>query len=128
MSTNNSSSIDPEFQYIVNCFDALNEKRYRYAIRILDEGLNKHLNNPEQLNVTALLKHVSALINYLEFRLEEDFKIGLDEQTVKESLKLETRCSFCGERQSETKPIVGGPGIYICADCIRSCSDILAKR
>ena len=65
MSTNNSSSIDPEFQYIVNCFDALNEKRYRYAIRILDEGLNKHLNNPEQLNVTALLKHVSALINYL---------------------------------------------------------------
>ncbi len=35
------------------------------------------------------------------------------------------RCSFCGKAQENVKRIVAGPGVYICDECIKVCSDIL---
>lgn len=101
----------------MQCFDALNKSQYSDAIRLLDDGLNQHLISPEQVDVTALIKHVRALINYLEFRLEEDFEI--DEHVRREDAKREPRCTFCGARQSEAKRIIAGPGVFICDKCIK---------
>ncbi len=37
------------------------------------------------------------------------------------------KCSFCGKPQSQVNRLVAGPGVYICDDCIRICTDILEE-
>ena len=35
------------------------------------------------------------------------------------------RCSFCGKSQEAVERIIAGPGVFICNECIRVCSDII---
>ena len=35
------------------------------------------------------------------------------------------RCSFCGKKQEEVTRIIAGPGVYICDECTRVCSNII---
>ena len=35
------------------------------------------------------------------------------------------RCSFCGRRAEDTERLVSGPGVYICATCIRQATDLV---
>ncbi len=34
------------------------------------------------------------------------------------------RCSFCGKRENQAR-LIAGPGVYICSDCVKACSDLL---
>ena len=36
------------------------------------------------------------------------------------------RCSFCGKRESQVR-LIAGPGVYICSDCVKACSDLLRE-
>jgi len=38
------------------------------------------------------------------------------------------KCSFCGKTQDEVYKIVAGPGVCICDECIKVCSDIILDR
>ena len=33
-------------------------------------------------------------------------------------------CSFCGKREHEAR-LIAGPGVYICSDCVRTCTELL---
>ena len=35
-------------------------------------------------------------------------------------------CSFCGKSQHKVKALIGGPGCFICDECVRLCGGILA--
>ena len=35
------------------------------------------------------------------------------------------RCSFCGKTQEEVERIIAGPGVYICDECIKICTNII---
>ena len=35
------------------------------------------------------------------------------------------RCSFCGKSQDEVDRIIAGPGVYICSECVKVCSNIV---
>ena len=35
------------------------------------------------------------------------------------------RCSFCGRRENQAPRLIAGPGVYICADCVDACKDLL---
>jgi len=37
------------------------------------------------------------------------------------------RCSFCGKPPASGLRLVAGPGVWICAECIRLCNEILAE-
>ncbi|MER7178030.1 ClpX C4-type zinc finger protein [Streptomyces hyaluromycini] len=41
--------------------------------------------------------------------------------------KQSDRCSFCGRPRSETRPLVAGPDVWICADCVTLCGEILTR-
>ena len=41
-----------------------------------------------------------------------------DEQSV--------RCSFCGKREGQGQ-LIAGPGVYICSDCVKTCSELLSE-
>ena len=41
-----------------------------------------------------------------------------DEQSI--------RCSFCGKREGQAQ-LIAGPGVYICSDCVRACSELLSE-
>lgn len=34
-------------------------------------------------------------------------------------------CTFCGKSQAEVERLVAGPGVYICNECVKLCSDIM---
>jgi hypothetical protein len=36
------------------------------------------------------------------------------------------RCSFCNKEQTEVGKLIAGPAVFICDECVRVCSDILA--
>ena len=35
------------------------------------------------------------------------------------------RCSFCGKSQDGVERIIAGPGVYICNECVKVCSNII---
>ncbi len=37
------------------------------------------------------------------------------------------RCSFCGKREPQTR-LIAGPGVYICSDCVQTCSELLREE
>src|SRR4026208_1610861 len=37
-------------------------------------------------------------------------------------------CSFCGKSQDEVRKLIAGPTVYICAECIDLCNDIIAEE
>jgi ATP-dependent Clp protease ATP-binding subunit ClpX len=37
----------------------------------------------------------------------------------------ESRCSFCGKKESETRKLISGPEANICEECIEACWDLL---
>jgi hypothetical protein len=37
-------------------------------------------------------------------------------------------CSFCGKPNTEVTALVGGPGVYICNDCVGLCNTILETK
>src|SRR2546428_5897245 len=123
MKNDHFQPISPDFAYIERSLTALNSSRYADAIRLLDDGLNQHLAQADNLDVHELIKHVSAFINYLEFRLEEDFGINEEGSANPEPSRVENRCSFCGDMQSQVKRLIAGPAVFICDSCIKTCSD-----
>ncbi|MGZ3662979.1 MAG: ClpX C4-type zinc finger protein [Ktedonobacterales bacterium] len=37
-------------------------------------------------------------------------------------------CSFCGKGREQTRRLIAGPnGVYICAECVTLCNEILAE-
>ena len=45
--------------------------------------------------------------------------------TEKNEQNGELHCSFCGKPQSEVRRLVAGPGVYICDECIKMCSELI---
>ncbi len=37
-------------------------------------------------------------------------------------------CSFCGKNQHEVRKLIAGPTVFICAECIDLCADIIAEE
>ena len=35
------------------------------------------------------------------------------------------KCSFCGKSQKDVERIIAGPGVYICDECIKVCTNII---
>ena len=128
MKNDHFQPIGPDFAYIEPSLTALNKSQYADAIRLLDDGLKQHLDEAAgNLDVHELIRHVSAFINYLEFRLEEDFGINQEGNAKPELSNVECRCSFCGDKQSEVKRLIAGPGVFICKECIKICSDAFTE-
>lgn len=39
----------------------------------------------------------------------------------------ERRCAFCGKRRYEVARLFAGPGVYICSECVATCTDIMQR-
>ena len=42
--------------------------------------------------------------------------------------KVQMKCSFCGKTQEQVRKLVAGPGVYICDECVRLCSEIIEEE
>jgi hypothetical protein len=50
-------------------------------------------------------------------------------ETSVESAQAEGHCSFCGKPRSEVAYLIAGPAKnYICDECVRLCSEVLADE
>ncbi len=38
------------------------------------------------------------------------------------------KCSFCGKTQKQVAPLIAGPGVYICDECVELCNEIIDER
>jgi len=37
-------------------------------------------------------------------------------------------CSFCQKNERQVQRLIGGPGVYICGDCVALCNQILEEH
>jgi ATP-dependent Clp protease ATP-binding subunit ClpX len=37
-------------------------------------------------------------------------------------------CSFCGKSQQEARKLIAGPTVFICAECVEVCADIISEE
>lgn len=37
------------------------------------------------------------------------------------------KCTFCAKSQKQVRKLIGGPGVYICNECVELCNEILAE-
>jgi len=37
-------------------------------------------------------------------------------------------CSFCGKSQHEARKLIAGPTVFICAECVELCTDIISEE
>ena len=37
-------------------------------------------------------------------------------------------CSFCGKSQNEVRKLIAGPTVFICAECVELCADIISEE
>src|SRR5271155_4719592 len=37
-------------------------------------------------------------------------------------------CSFCGKSQQEVRKLIAGPTVFICAECVELCTDIISEE
>ena len=42
--------------------------------------------------------------------------------------RLLARCSFCLKGNNEVATLVGGPGVYICDECVALCSQLVSTK
>jgi ClpX C4-type zinc finger protein/ClpA/ClpB-like protein len=54
--------------------------------------------------------------------------IGPGKQRRRKRGKVDPACSFCGKSQQRVKRLIGGPGVYICDECVDLCNEILAEE
>ena len=50
------------------------------------------------------------------------------EEIERERLENDLCCSFCGKSKKQVKQIIAGPSVYICAECVDLCNEIVAKE
>jgi len=53
---------------------------------------------------------------------------GIGERRRRRGKAAACACSFCGKQQSSQLQLVAGPGVWICAECIALCNDIIAEE
>ena len=52
----------------------------------------------------------------------------LDELYENENAKDFLRCSFCDVWQTQTERLIAGANVYICAECVDICNDIIKEH
>ena len=73
-----------------------------------------------------VLSHLDASVAAIKKEL--DCHVGPGKQRRRRRGKADLACSFCRKSQKQVKKLVGGPGVYICDECIELCSEILADE
>ncbi len=73
-----------------------------------------------------VLSHLGVSIAALKKGL--DGYVGPGKQRRRKRGKADLACSFCGKGQKQVKSLIGGPGVYICDECIDLCNEILAEE
>lgn len=52
----------------------------------------------------------------------------MPDATANQTTKRVYRCSFCGKAQTEVDTLVGGPGVFICNECVQLCGQIIDNK
>lgn len=88
------------------------------------------------LRVGGIANVEAGVSEHVEW-LHQDLSVG-DEITIKiiessecnEPLSRETQylqCYFCEKKQSEVSKLIAGPQVFICDECINTCSQVIAE-
>jgi hypothetical protein len=56
-----------------------------------------------------------------------DGYVGPGKQRRRKRGNVDVACSFCGKSRQRVKRLIGGPGVYICDECVELCNEILAE-
>jgi ATP-dependent Clp protease ATP-binding subunit ClpA len=67
-------------------------------------------------------------VSIAAIKRELDCYISPGRQRRRRGKRAAERCSFCGKDPADGVSLVAGPGVWICADCVRLAGDILAER
>lgn len=117
-------------EYIQASGEAIIKKDYNAAFSFLKKGIETAKDEfSEEGRYTRLIVELMGVIVLLEGSLKETLShqwIEKKDTAPKEMGK--EKCSFCGKLRSEVLIVVAGPSVFICNECIKLCSDIVAEK
>ncbi len=73
-----------------------------------------------------VLSHLGVSIAAIKKEL--DCYVGPGKQRRRKRGKVDLACSFCGKSQKQVKKLIGGPGVYICDECVDLYNEVLAEE
>ena len=116
---------NPELEFIRQWAEAFERQQYEVALSILVRALSF----AEKRNSDPFVEHFIKLRALTQARLALiSADPSLTEANLREREAAEKLCSFCGRRTKEVLLMVAGAYAFICDQCIRICSDILASK
>jgi len=122
----NKDSLD---HYIALTAAAISNQRYKEALRIINEGLEKSIESEQRADIRKMLTSFNALLTILGFHLQEAYGDDWEDKIeTPERQEAEIRCSFCGKDQTEVIQIIAGTTVYICNECIAISNEIITER
>ena len=75
-----------------------------------------------------MLGHLGASIPAIKKELECYISPGKQRRRRRGGRQAAWHCSFCGTAAADRFRLVAGPGVYICADCVKLADEVLAER
>jgi hypothetical protein len=127
---NDQPPIPPEIEFLSTCIVEISRREYGSALDTMKTGLIELTQLPAPISTQKLASALYVLFGALESNLKATFGDTFD-QEVKVSkpseVTVEVRCSFCGKERDEVEKIIGGPGVFICSECVRICNEVLSS-
>jgi hypothetical protein len=77
----------------------------------------------------ASLRELAAALNLSHQRVHQIVETagGGRRWTLRRKVPTELACSFCGRPQRKSRKLVAGPNVYICPECVATCSSTLVS-
>lgn len=128
MKGNDQTPIPPEIDFLSTCLVAISRSEYTSALHTMKEGL-LGLQAGASVTTQQLAAVLYLVFGTLESNLKKTFGDSFDEKMMEfksSEVQVEIRCSFCGKERTEVERIIGGPGVFICSECVEICNTVLA--
>ena len=113
----------PELEYVRRWTDAIEKRQFDKALSVVVAGLRfaKRKKRNHFVNHFVELRRITK-----QYLAEASGKEAASAVTPHGNTDGTAHCSFCGIGQAEVSMMLGGPGVFICDQCVERCSKKIA--
>ena len=130
MNGNDQEPLPPEIEFLSNCIVEISRREYGSALDTMRTGLLELSQHAAPISTQQLASSLYVVFGALELNLKATFGDGFDQKVAvskSSEVTVEVRCSFCGKERDEVEKIIGGPGVFICNECVSICNEVLSS-
>lgn len=113
----------------IECAELINGQKYGAALKTFQRAVTAFLESKSSPKRSEIALQLLQIGTALEETLKKAYGKSWDSHIPKfsEEERL-AACSFCGKEQRDVRKLIAGPSVYICDECVKLSSGILAEE